>query len=179
MAPKFLRFERLFSCVCSDSWAGTDGKSTLTGQSGAATFRQCPQLCKQESPTFSAINLSHHCAVSTTRTTPGRELKRRFAVLDCLQLIYGLYRHVVVEFVFQQKKNGFGSMQESELLTKNPVQKGAEPLLCSVRCTSWKTLRYWTCFCTFCLSTARSQRGRLAGNLTQSSAKQYILFVHS
>lgn len=75
--------------------------------------------------TFPAINFSNHCAVLACRSKALQKLTRRSAALKCLQFIYGLYWHIVGEFVCHRRKKGFGSMQKNELLMVNPVQRGS------------------------------------------------------
>lgn len=54
--------------------------------------------------TFPAINFSNHWAVLACRSKAMQKLTRRSAALNCLQFIYGLYRHIVGELVCHRRK---------------------------------------------------------------------------
>lgn len=119
-----------------------EGKSTDRAKSDSS-----PSFANK-ALTFPAINFSNHCAVLACKSKAMQKLTRRLAALNCLQFIYGLYWHIVGEFVCHRKKTGFGSMQKNELLIVNPVQRGSSTdLLWTV--PSGKMFGHWTPFHVF------------------------------
>lgn len=122
--------------------------------------------------TFPAINFSNHCAVLACRSRATQKITSRLAALNCLQFIYGLCWHIVGEFVCHRRKERLWLHAEKWASNGESCAKEQQhwPALdCPIQENVW-TLNSLPC--------VWSQKG-LAGNLTQSSAKQYILFVHS